>query len=132
VVICHVYCAGWLAARQASSAASDVAMKTRLRRTTKVKRRKGPTAARRRGAPNDNLKRTLAECRRELKEALEQQAATAEVLGIISSTPGELTPVFEAMLAKGTRLCEAKFGHLYLYEGGALRIVASHNVPPAF
>jgi hypothetical protein len=107
-------------------------MKTRLRRTTKVKRRKGPTAARRRGAPNDNLKRTLAECRRELKEALEQQAATAEVLGIISSTPGELTPVFEAMLAKGTRLCEAKFGHLYLYEGGALRIVASHNVPPAF
>jgi GAF domain-containing protein len=69
---------------------------------------------------------------RELSEALEQQTATSEVLGIISSTPGELTPVFEAMLAKGTRLCEAKFGNLYLYEGGALRVVASHNVPPAF
>jgi hypothetical protein len=68
----------------------------------------------------------------ELRESLQQQTATAEVLGVISSTPGELTPVFEAMLAKGTRLCEAKFGHLYLYEGGALRVVASHNVPPAF
>jgi signal transduction histidine kinase len=79
-----------------------------------------------------NLKRTLAECRRGLKETLERQAATAEVLGIISTSPGELTPVFEAMLAKGTRLCEAKFGYLYLYEGGALRVVASHNVPPAF
>jgi signal transduction histidine kinase/DNA-binding response OmpR family regulator len=68
----------------------------------------------------------------ELSEALEQQTATSEVLGVISSTPGELTPVFEAMLANGTRLCEAKFGNLYLYKGSELRIVASHNVPPAF
>jgi GAF domain-containing protein len=54
------------------------------------------------------------------------------VLGVISSTPGELTPVFETMLANATRLCEAKFGNLYLCEGGGLRLVASHNVPPAF
>jgi GAF domain-containing protein len=69
---------------------------------------------------------------RELTEALEQQTATSEVLQIISSTPGELTPVFETMLTNATRLCEAKFGHLYLHEGGALRVVASHNVPAAF
>ena len=69
---------------------------------------------------------------RDLSEALEQQTATSEVLEIISSTPGELMPVFETMLANATRLCEAKFGHLYLHEGGALRVVASHNVPAAF
>ena len=68
----------------------------------------------------------------ELRESLQQQTVTAEVLGVISSTPGELAPVFEAMLANATRLCEAKFGNLYLHEGGALSIVASHNVPPAF
>ena len=79
-----------------------------------------------------DLEEKLARAQRERDEALEQQAATSDVLGVISSTPGELTLVFEAMLSKGTRLCEAKFGHLYLYEGGALRVVASHNVPPAF
>ena len=57
-----------------------------------------------------------AELERKLAEALEQQAATSEVLQIISSSPGELRPVFEAMLANAARICEAKFGVLYLYE----------------
>src|SRR5215510_7424368 len=70
--------------------------------------------------------------RRELAEAREQQTATSEVLRIISSSPGELEPAFEAMLANAVRICEAKFGNLYLHEGGALRVVASHNVPRAF
>src|SRR5262252_7458929 len=69
---------------------------------------------------------------RELTESLDQQTATSEVLGVISSSPGELEPVFQAMLANATRLCEAKFGSLYLYEGDALRITAMHNAPPAY
>jgi len=76
--------------------------------------------------------RELAEARGYLSEALEQQAATSEVLRAISSSPGELEPVFQAMLANAVRICEAKFGNLYLHEGGALRVVASHNVPRAF
>jgi GAF domain-containing protein/anti-sigma regulatory factor (Ser/Thr protein kinase) len=68
----------------------------------------------------------------ELREALEQQTATSEVLQIISASPGELAPVFESMLANATRICQAKFGTLYLYEDGAFRAVAMHNVPPAF
>ena len=69
---------------------------------------------------------------RELYESLEQQTATAEVLQVISSSPGELEPVFEAMLANAVRLCDAKFGTLNLYDGGAYRHVALHNVPPAY
>src|SRR5262245_11734374 len=76
--------------------------------------------------------RELAEARRHLSEAREQLAATSEVLGVISSSPSELKPVFDAMLANAVRICEAKFGNLYLHDGGALRIVASHNVPRAF
>ena len=69
---------------------------------------------------------------RALSEALEQQTATSEVLRIISSSPGKLEPVFETMLANAVRLCEAKFGTLYLHEGGAFRMVATHNTPPAY
>ena len=68
----------------------------------------------------------------ELSEALEQQTATAEVLGVISKSPGELEPVFQAMLGNATRLCEAKFGTLYVYEQGAFHPVALHNVPSAY
>src|SRR5262249_12974845 len=60
--------------------------------------------------------RELAESRRHLSEAREQLAATSEVLGVISSSPSELKPVFDAMLANAVRICEAKFGNLYLHE----------------
>jgi GAF domain-containing protein/anti-sigma regulatory factor (Ser/Thr protein kinase) len=69
---------------------------------------------------------------RELSESLEQQTATAEVLSIISSSPGELEPVFEAMLESATRICEARFGSLYLYSEDGLTLAATHNAPPAF
>ena len=67
----------------------------------------------------------------ELRESLDRQTATSEVLSVISSSPGELEPVFQAMLANATRLCEAKFGVLFLSEGEGVRNVAAHNVPPA-
>src|SRR6266700_3860157 len=67
---------------------------------------------------------------RELSESLEQQTATAEVLGVISSSPGELEPVFQAMLANATRLCEASYGALWLCEGDAFRCVAIHGALP--
>ena len=68
----------------------------------------------------------------ELRESLEQQTATSEVLSVISSSPGELEPVFHSMLENATRICEAKFGTMLLREGDAFRTVALHNAPPAF
>jgi signal transduction histidine kinase len=68
----------------------------------------------------------------ELSETLEQQTATAEVLRVISASPGDLVPVFRTMLDNATRICEAKFGVLSLREGDRLRVVAMHNAPPAY
>src|SRR5262249_42160212 len=67
----------------------------------------------------------------ELRESLQQQTATAEVLQTISSSPGELEPVFQAMLANATRICEAKFGFLWLFEGDGFRAGARHGIPTA-
>ena len=68
----------------------------------------------------------------ELRESLQQQTATADVLKVISSSPGELEPVFKAMLEQATRVCDAKFGILFRYEGGLFHPVASLDLPPAF
>src|SRR5262249_22440096 len=68
----------------------------------------------------------------ELSDALEQQTATSEVLRVISSSPGELEPVFRAMLENATRICEAKCGNLFLREQDSFRAVARHGAPAAY
>jgi two-component system NtrC family sensor kinase len=68
---------------------------------------------------------------RDLTEALEQQTATAEVLQVISRSPGDLQPVFATMLKNAVRICDAKFGAVYRCEGDVFRFVAMHNAPPA-
>jgi len=70
--------------------------------------------------------RELAEVRGHLSEALEQQTATSEVLRAITGSPGDLKPVFEAILTNARRLCEAKFGHLLIYDGEYFRVAAVH------
>jgi signal transduction histidine kinase len=68
----------------------------------------------------------------ELTESLQQQTATADVLKVISNSSGHLQPVFDVMLANATRICDAKFGMMWLIEGDAARCVALHNAPAAF
>ena len=93
--------------------------------------RKTPT--RRERTPADvDLRKENAALRRELAEALERQTATSEVLQVISSTPGDLEPVFQSLLENATRVCGAKFGSMLMLEGDVARQVALYNVPPAY
>jgi GAF domain-containing protein len=83
---------------------------------------------------NELRKRTddLSQRTTELTEALEQQTATAEVLRVISRSPGDLQPAFASMLEKAVTICAATFGNIYRWDGDAINLVAAHNTPKAF
>ena len=94
-----------------------------------MSRSSGPRAARRRNSSIGDLKKVVAGLRRELHDALEQQAGTSKILKVISSSSGGLESVFETMLENAVRLCAATFGNLLLYEGDNFRRVAMYNAP---
>jgi signal transduction histidine kinase len=96
-----------------------------------MRRRKDSMAGRRLTSAAVGRETNVARLARELKEAFEQQTAALQVLRVISSSRGELEPVFQAMLANATRICEAKFGLLYQIEDGAPRIVSKLGFPAA-
>ena len=81
---------------------------------------------------NARLLNELRQRTADLTEALQQQTATSEVLQVISSSPGDLQPVFATMLEKAVRICDAKFGNIYRWNGDALQLMASYNAPAAF
>jgi hypothetical protein len=81
---------------------------------------------------NTRLLNELRQRTTDLSEALEQQTATSEVLRIIASSPGDLQPVFSAILANAMRICEARFGNLLLYDGARFRAEVLHGAPPAY
>ena len=97
-----------------------------------LKRGIAPKAVRRRSSSPTGQGTKVARLARELNEAVEQQTATAEILRVISSSPGDLPPVFEAILENATRICEAKFANLWLREGDKFRIVAMHGGSPEY
>jgi len=81
---------------------------------------------------NTRLLKELRQRTDDLTESLEQQTATSEVLQVISSSPGELEPVFQSMLENATRICGANFGAMHLWDGDSFNIAAEYNLPPAF
>ena len=91
-----------------------------------------PKTARHRNSSAAGQKTEIARLARELEEAREQLTATSELLKVISSSPGELESVFQAILENATRICQAHFGNLNLYDGEVFRRVAIHNPTPQF
>jgi two-component system, NtrC family, sensor kinase len=98
------------------------------RRAFAPEARKAPTAH----ASTTDLQDEVAALTRELQEARKQQTATSEVLQVISSSSGELAPVFESLLARAKHLCDAEFGIILLREGDAFRTVALHGATPEY
>jgi signal transduction histidine kinase len=114
------------------SSAGGQPVKTRRRKAATPKRGNVPKAVRRRNSSAAGQETEVARLKRELSEALEQQTATSEVLKVISSSPGDLQPVFEAMLENAVRICGATGGGICRWDGDALHHVALKWARPAF
>jgi two-component system, NtrC family, sensor kinase len=110
----------------------DEPAKKRLRKTVNSKRGDPPKAARRRNSSATSPETQVARLTRELQMSLAREDATSKVLEVISSSLGDLKPVFEAILENAVRLCGAKYGNLWLREGDGFRVAAMHNAPPAY
>jgi two-component system, NtrC family, sensor kinase len=114
------------------SEATGHVMKKRRRVTTKPRSPNAPKVVRGRGASAVSQETRVALLTRQRDEALEQLSATSRVLDVISLSRGELKPVFQTILENATRICDAAFGVLNIYENGSFRTVAMHNVPSTF
>ena len=114
------------------SRAGGETIKGRRRAAAKPKRRDAPKAVARSNSSTAGKETEVARLTRQLNEAREREAATSEVLQIISGSPGDLQRVFASMLENAVRICDATFGNVYRWDGDALTLVATHNTPRAF
>ena len=114
------------------SKAGGKSTESQRRKTTTLKRRNAPKAVRRRSSSVAGKEAKVALFKRERDEALEREKASAEVLRIISTSPGELKPIFQAMLENAVRVCEAFIGNLYLRDADGFHMVAAHHGSPAY
>ena len=105
---------------------------SRRRKAPKPERCNAPKTAYRSKSSPSSQDTVVARLTHELRETTDQHTATSEILRVISSSPTDLQPVFQAMLKNAVRLCDAKFGNIYRWDGDALYLVATQNVPAAF
>ena len=114
------------------SKAGGAPIKGRRRNAPKPERRNAPKTAPRSKSSSSSEDTVVARLTHELRETTEQHSATSEILRVISSAPSDLQPVFQAMLKNAVRLCDAKFGNIYRWDGDALHLVVTENAPTAF
>ena len=114
------------------SRAGGQPVKARRRKTVTLKRRNAPKAGRRRVSSAAVQETEVDRLRRELNEALEQQTATSEVLGVISRSKFELQPVLQSVVDTAARLCRAKQAVIFRLEGGVYRFAAGYSIVPAY
>ena len=113
------------------SKAGGKPIKARRRKTPEPKRRSAPKAVARSNSSTAGEVTDPGRLIRELNEAREQQTATSEVLQVINRFPGDVQPVFAALLEKAVRICDATFGNIFRYDGDAFHLIATLNTPPA-